>query len=233
MTATTNETDLFKEQFLPVLSAGRHRNAKRGACFMEYASYLAGERWSDRPSCTHPTMASLARLVNDLTSDSERSGLSILIPSVVGLNGDDPRLPTLLAVLAATSALPVASSMRQGALATGLVRCDELLATWSGPEVDRARARIRAAFLMAPGTEDWGRDFIQQVSPRGTRSAGINDEALLRTAVIGIADACVPDADARLARLLELAIDECTLVLGFEVRAEQDSGAMEHELALA
>jgi hypothetical protein len=201
------------EGFLPVLSAGRHRSAKRGACFMEYASYLAGERWSDRPACTHPALASLARLINDLTSDEARSGLATLIPSVVGLDGDDPRVPVLLAVLAASSALPIASNTRQAALATGLIRCEQLLDEWDGPEIDRARMRIRAAFLMAPGTEGWAKDFIEQVSPRGARVLTVNDEALLRTAAIGIADACVLDADARLARLLEQAIDECIAIL--------------------
>jgi hypothetical protein len=210
----------FTEGFLPVLSAGRHRSAKRGACFMEYASYLAGERWSDRPSCTHPALASLSRLVNDLTSDHARSGLATLIPSVVGLNGNDPRVPVLVAVLAATSALPVASSTRQGALATGLIRCEQLLDDWEGPEIDRARMRIRAAFLLTPGTEDWAKEFIRQVSPRAAHVLTINEEALFRTAVIGIADACIPDADARLARLLEMAIDECTAILA-PTRAEE------------
>jgi len=28
---------------------------------MEFASYLAGERWSDHPACTHPLLAVLAR----------------------------------------------------------------------------------------------------------------------------------------------------------------------------
>ena len=207
MTATPTEG------FLPILSAGRHRSAKRGACFMEYASYLAGERWSDRPACTHPSLASLARLVNDLTSDDARGGLSELIPSVVGLTGDDPRVPVLLAVLGASSALPIASTMRQGALATGLIRCEQLLDQWEGPEVERARMRIRAAFLMAPGTEAWAQDFIDQVSPRGARMLVVNDEALLRTAAIGIADACVLDADERLGKLLAQAIDECAEIL--------------------
>jgi hypothetical protein len=207
MTATSTEG------FLPVLSAGRHRSAKRGACFMEYASYLAGERWSDRPACTHPALASLARLVNDLTSDGARSALSTYIPSVVGLNGDDPRVPVILSVLAASSALPVASSMRQSALATGLIRCEQLLDQWDGPEIERARMRIRAAFLLAPGTEDWAKDFIEQLSPRGARVLAVNDEAVLRTAAIGIADACVEDTDARLARLLKEAIDECIVIL--------------------
>jgi hypothetical protein len=208
------------EGFLPILSAGRHRSARRGACFMEYASYLAGERWSDRPGCTHPSLASLARLVNDLTSDDARSALSTHIPSVVGLNGDDPRVPVLLSILAASSALPIASATRQGALATGLIRCEQLLEQWDGPEVERARLRIRAAFLLAPGTEAWAQDFIHQVSPRGAQILTVNDEALLRTAAIGIADACVEDTDDRLARLLEQSIDECVAI--FEpVHAEE------------
>ena len=34
---------------------------------MELASYLAGERWSAHPPCTHPLLAALARDVNDHT----------------------------------------------------------------------------------------------------------------------------------------------------------------------
>ena len=37
---------------------------------MEFASYLAGERWSDHPRCTHPLLSAVARLVNDNTSDT-------------------------------------------------------------------------------------------------------------------------------------------------------------------
>jgi hypothetical protein len=205
------------EDFLPVLSAGRHRNAKRGACFMEFASYLAGERWSDRPSCTHPSLAALARLVNDLSSDQARTKLTVHITSVIGLNGSDPRIPIVIASLAASSALPVASMARQRALATGLVRCERLLAAWDGPVIDRTRVRIRAAFLMAPGTEQWAIDFIDQISPRGTELPTINDEAVLRTSAIGIADACVPDTDERLGALLALAIEECSIILAPQV----------------
>ena len=61
---------------MPILSRGRHRSPRRGACFMEFASYLAGERWSDHPACTHGTLAHLARLVNDLTSDAGRARLT-------------------------------------------------------------------------------------------------------------------------------------------------------------
>src|SRR5215213_5405427 len=74
---------------LPTLSRGKHRSPRKGACFMEFASLLAGERWSDHPACTHPLLAAVARHVNDYTSEVGRSRLVELIPSVIGLTGED------------------------------------------------------------------------------------------------------------------------------------------------
>src|SRR5438045_9736106 len=82
---------------LPLLSRGKHRTPRKGACFMELASYLAGERWSDHPACTHPLLAAVARDVNDHTSDAGRARLAGLIPSVIGLTGDDLHLDARLA----------------------------------------------------------------------------------------------------------------------------------------
>ena len=59
-------------ELLPVLSRGKHRSPRTGACFMEFASLLAGERWSDHPVCTHPLLGAVARHVNDFTSDAGR-----------------------------------------------------------------------------------------------------------------------------------------------------------------
>ena len=67
---------------MPILSPGRHRSPLRGACFMEFASYLAGERWSDHPACTHGTLAHLARMVNDRTSGAGRAQSSAAAASV-------------------------------------------------------------------------------------------------------------------------------------------------------
>lgn len=55
-------------EMMPVLSRGKHYHPRSGGCFMELASYLASERWSDHPACTHPVLAEAARLVNDCTS---------------------------------------------------------------------------------------------------------------------------------------------------------------------
>src|SRR4051794_18033926 len=69
---------------LPMLSAGNHRSPRSGGCFMEIASFLAGERWSDHPKCSDPSLAELARCVNDRIPDGPRPQLSIMIPSVIG-----------------------------------------------------------------------------------------------------------------------------------------------------
>jgi hypothetical protein len=81
---------------LPVLLARNAPQPRKGACFMELASYLDGERWSDHPACTHPLLTSVARLVNDHTSDQGRPSLAELIPSVIGLTGDDLHIDALI-----------------------------------------------------------------------------------------------------------------------------------------
>lgn len=211
----------FVESGMPVLSAGRHRNSRRGACFMEYASYLAGTRWSDHPTCTHPTVASLARLVNDLTSAGARQRLTRHITSVVGLVGDDPRIPVVLSALAAANALPIASQSRQRALATALVRCDNLMAAWEGEAIERARMRTRVAFLLTPGVRQWAESFVTTASGRTPIPILDDDDAILRTAAIAIADACVSDADTRLERMLQSAIEECAALVNERVAAPQ------------
>ena len=113
---------------VPVLSRGKHRSPKGGACFMELASYLAGERWSDRPTCTHPLLGEVARNVNDRTSDSARPLLSPLIPEVIGLTSEDPRADARIALHCALRALPVAQAERQRALAVAVLSAQRVLA---------------------------------------------------------------------------------------------------------
>src|ERR671937_484831 len=111
-------------ELIPILSRGRHRNPRKGACFMELASFLAGERWSDHPTCTHPLLAAVARLVNDNTSDAGRRRLAALIPSVIGLTGTDLRIDARIALHCATMALPVVSAERQKVLAVSALVSD-------------------------------------------------------------------------------------------------------------
>src|SRR5919205_1231168 len=77
---------------LPILQRGRHRRPEEGACVMEYVSVLAGCSFSDHPRCTHPALATLARLVNDwIDDDRARSELARLAPDLIGTGTGDLR----------------------------------------------------------------------------------------------------------------------------------------------
>jgi len=191
---------------VPVLSRGRHRTPRSGACFMEFASYLAGERWSDHPACTHPALASLARAVNDVTSDAQRSRLATLIPSVVGLNGHDPRVALVVCTLAATAALPVAAESRQRALAAGLLRCEAAAADVRGELGESLRRDIQSALESAPAATRWARSFVDDLGERFDGVDGRAFDLLLCLSVTGIAEACIDDPDAVLRRVLADAI---------------------------
>lgn len=202
-------------ELVPVLSTGRHRSPRKGACFMEFASYLAGERWSDHPACTHPALAFLARMVNDCTSNASRSRLAELIPSVIGLNGSDPRAEVLIALRVAMNALPIASEERQRALAVGILSCEQRLKRIGHPVGDELAGRIRNAFDRAPHAERWARDFVADntMVSRG-RAASRMAESVIRVGVLGIAQACTSGSDALLHDVLRGAIADCTLVFG-------------------
>ena len=194
---------------MPVLSRGKHRTARSGGCFMECASYLAGEAWSDHPNCTHPLLASLARMVNDCSSDAARSRLVPLIPDVIGLTSNDPRRGILVALRSAACALPIVAAERQRALAVGILACERALTELDGEVQPLARELMDTAFRQAPDTERWAREFISSIGS-WTRTGFTNRtaDAIVLLAVQGIARACVPDADERLHDLLVSAIHD-------------------------
>jgi len=173
---------------------------------MEFASYLAGERWSDHPACTDPVLAALARAVNDLVSDTRRQELLGDVPRVIGLTASAEG--TLrVAASAAASALPVSSMHRQHALAVGLRAVmgalDEL-----GVDARELRERADAAFAAAPGATDWvlrHAEFNASIPSGRQERAGLE---IVRVAACGIAEACVWDSDDRLIAMLRTAIDE-------------------------
>ena len=192
-------------ELLPVLGRGRHRTPRSGACFMEYASFLAGERWSDHPACTHSALAVTARLVNDCTSDRQRNLLVTMIPTVVGLTGDGTRTSLRLAVRAVAAAIPVASQGRQRALAAGALRCELLL----DPHDTEARTLLRDSLETTPDARDWATKFVSDLGALDPRLTDRMCEAIIRTAVVGIAEACIANPDERLRALLEAAIADC------------------------
>lgn len=199
---------------LPVLSRGKHRNPRKGACFMELASFLAGERWSDHPACTHPLLAEVARNANDRTSDAGRPLLAPLIPSVVGLTSDDPRVDARIALHCALTALPVASFERQRALAVGVLACERQLVALDDPDAGTLRSRTLGALDDVPDAARWAVTFgtrsgldRQDTSARRFRRHAA--PGIVNLAARGIAEGSLPSQDPLLRTMLEGAIAQC------------------------
>jgi hypothetical protein len=186
---------------VPVLSAGRHRNPRKGACFMEMASFLAGERWSDHPSCTHPLLAGLARMVNDVLPDQERGRIAPYIPDVVGLTSTSVGVDLAITVHAAAAAMPVAAADRQNVMACALTTCERLLDDRGRAEPELRRL-IRDARESAPGATAWAAQHV----PGGRVGEGLfrrrTAPHIVRYAVDGLASACTDDRHDRLVALL-------------------------------
>jgi hypothetical protein len=180
---------------------------------MELASYLAGEKWSDRPSCTHPLLSALARSVNDCTSDAGRSRLAVLIPSVIGLTGDDLRIDAAIALRAASTALPVVSHDRQRVMAVAVLTADRILGELDDRPPGDLHAVSQRVLERAPDAARWARHFSREiaVSARGFRRNSA--PSTVRTAVLAVADACVMDPDPLLHDMLAGAIRDVEQIL--------------------
>jgi hypothetical protein len=202
---------------LPMLARGKHRSPRKGACFMELASLLAGERWSDDPACTHPLLAAVARHVNDYTSDAGRQRLAELIPSVVGLTGEDLHIDAGIALRSARMALPVVAAERQRVMAVSVLSCERVLAALDGRPVGTLEEPSRSALAQVPHAAQWADQFTSGAPTSGISAKRFRRQAapiIVRHAVAGIAEACVPDPDAMLRDLLVQAIDECMAWVG-------------------
>jgi hypothetical protein len=183
---------------------------------MELASYLAGERWGDHPACTHPLLAALARDVNDCTSDAGRSRLAGLIPSVIGLTGDDLHVDARIALGCARMALPVVAAGRQQVMAVSVLACERVLAGLDGRPAGGLEEQSRAVLAQVPDAARWARGFTRgiAISPKAFRR---HSAPATVHAVKGIALACVPQPDTMLYDLLTGAIGECTAWAGQDV----------------
>ena len=204
---------------MPVLSRGKHRNPRRGACFMEMASFLAGERWSDHPPCTHPLLAHLARIVNDSVSDQGRTQLVPLIPSVIGLSSDDVRMDATIALRTALVALPISAAPRQNVLATAVLACERVLAELDGRDRDSLTPQSREVLDQIPESLAWARSFAGEARPSRRTFRSQTAPHIVSIAVEGIAVACAPDVEQRMIDLLAAAIADCqALVRTEEIR---------------
>ena len=196
-------------EFLPLLSRGRHRRPRNGACVMEYVSYLAGERWSDHPACTHPLLGELARQVNDFSGDEARQVLVEFVPDMIGLTAADMRIDLRLALRAARTALPVVAEHRQQIMAVAVLTCERLRADLDGCPGAPLSRESNEALALAPAAATWAHRYTRglHISRRAFRRQ--TAPTIVRYAVQGIARACIADPDALLHDLLAGAIEDC------------------------
>jgi len=180
---------------------------------MEMASFLAGERWSDHPACTHPLLADLARLVNDVLTDRLRPQLVPMIPSVIGLTSEDPHMDAKIALRSALAALPIAAATQQRVLATAVLTCERFVAGLDGRDPSSVSRQSRQVLDDVPEAQAWARSFSrgERVSARTFRSQ-IGPQIVI-IAVEGIALAAAPDVEQRLVHLLANTIADCETLL--------------------
>jgi hypothetical protein len=220
-----SDQDGQSPELLPLLSPGKHPTPGTGACFMELASLLAGERWSDHPACTHPLLAAVARQVNDHTSDAGRQRLAELVPSVIGLTGEDLHLDARIALGSAIMALPVVAAERQGVLAVAVLTCERVLAALDGRAPGALEAQSRLALAEVPQAAGWADRFTSGVRPSAKGFRRQAAPAIVQDAVQGIAQAGVPDPDGMLRGLLVQAIEVCATWVG---RDPGHGGVVDH-----
>jgi len=207
---------------VPVLSRGRHRSPRRGACFMEFASFLAGESWSDHPACTHPLLAQLARRVNDVIGDQGRQALVPLIPSVVGRRGDERTWIRLPVAVAAAPILEVPEAT-QRVLAAGLLSAHSVCVD-AGPDLADTERQVRETLALVPHAVAWAQELPVPCPMTGDIFAKRSAPTMIRCAVDGIVETRSSDRDSRLRLLLEVGIAACPAG-DVDVPVPEDAGA--------
>jgi hypothetical protein len=200
-------------EIVPILSAGKHRSPRSGGCFMEMASFLAGEPWSDHPRCTDPALAELGRCVNDVMPDSQRSRLSPMIPSVIGVAGRTDTERTRLAALVVRDAIVIALPLvtaKARPLACALLVAERVL------EQDTAEAA--AVLATQPAAADFARGYLRDNPTRWREPRAYHSLAVpqaIRCAVRTVADELGGDAPDILITMLRRATDSARAECGF------------------
>ena len=151
------------------LAPGKHSSPEKGACVVELASMLAGERFSDHPRSVCPVIASFMRTLNDELDDGRRRELLPYASLIVGTRGTR-------ASRARRAQLSLRWAERLGESAG---RVSRLLARWFG-EQQGARLCAKGALrhgvpvaltlldaLIVEGADAEQPSYVRQMSPPG------------------------------------------------------------------
>jgi hypothetical protein len=140
------------------LAKGRHDSPDRGACVMELASMLAGDRFTDHPRDVCPVIAGFLRSYNDLLPDGQPDDLYAYASLAVGTTASrSVRLRRARRVLAWGERVP--ASRRRRRLLVRLQPWDFVLlpaveaAMCMDPERRRVAVRALLEELCAMGSD--------------------------------------------------------------------------------
>jgi hypothetical protein len=166
-----------------VLGSGAHASASDGVSLMEAVSALAGEPWSNSPSCTSPVIAAYARSLNDWLPDDERQRLKAYIPRLVGTA--EPELEVRRGFACADAAVRVFAPL---AFATaGLV--EEAAKLRAHAPVDRDSAQsaqsaaqsAESAARSAASLSAWSAAEVMRSAAESARSAALAASSAARS----------------------------------------------------
>jgi hypothetical protein len=165
-----------------VLRSGTHSSPSDGVSLMEAVSALAGEPWSNRPSCTSPVIAAYARSLNDWLPDNARQRLKAYIPRLVGTA--EPDLELRRAFACADAAVRVFAPLAFAA--AGLVK--EGLKLGALAPVDRESAESAEsaewAARSAASTSDWSAAESIRSAADSARSAARSARSAIESAAM-------------------------------------------------
>jgi hypothetical protein len=183
----------------PVLSRGRHHWPSRRVCLMEYTAELAGGPRSDSPECTDPVLATVARAVNDYSSDAGRQRLVALAPALAASRrADDTRYD--IARRCVLTALPYAVGTRRFVLTAAVLGVDR--ADAGALTLDSEWALLNDAESVAAATD------LSDGSRIGRREHARRGMPLAIEAAVAVIAKEAPDADEVLYRLLVQCLDD-------------------------
>ena len=215
-------------EYVPVLSAGRHRSPRTGGCFMEIASFLAGARWSDHPRCVDPSLGELARCINDVMPDDRRSQLAVLIPSVIGTGQRrSTRERALLGACVVRSctlrALPLVEE-KSVPIACALIGAERVL----GVRTQAAAAVLATQPRAAATAESWAREYAGAWGRSGTYVA-LAVPLSIQLTVKSVSDELGSDAWPLLTDMLRDTITEVRTRCGLDEQSELVSDELRWE----
>jgi hypothetical protein len=104
-------------------------------------------------------------------------------------------------------------------VAVGVLRCEQVLNELEGRPAGHVSARVEVALADVPHARDWARGFCGMGFGKLDKFSRRSAPTIVHSAVSGIAEAAVDDAEQRLVELLRESIANCRAWMGKDASA--------------